>query len=75
MKTLDFWSRDLKLSLFGFNIFFLSFHNIVVHHIVLLVISVGDRATANIGIINFVDNDLRCEWLNITGQFDFTLVG
>lgn len=75
MKTLGFWSRDLKLSFFGFNIVFLSFHNIVVHHIVLLVISVGDRATANIRIINFVDNDLCRERFNVTTQFDFTIMG
>ena len=47
----------------------------MVNHIVLLVGSFYDRAAANVGIINFVDNDLRCEWLNITGQFDFTIVG
>ena len=41
-EKLGFWSRDLKLSFFGCNIFFLPCHNIVVHHVVLLIISVGD---------------------------------
>jgi hypothetical protein len=75
VEKLGFWGRDLKLSFFGYNIFFLPCHYIVVHHVVLLVISVGDRATANVGVINFVDNDLCRERFNVTTQFDFAVVG
>ena len=47
----------------------------MMNQIVFLVISVGDRATANIGIIDLMDNDLCGERFNISTQFDFTVVG